>query len=110
MRRNSQYVISGLGALAALGFFVVGLEMSAATASSGLHRTATQTQSVERASKGDRLPLISEKARSRNAVNGPVEMQAPRAPVRQELLDGCESIVSAIAQSPLSQVPGRCVS
>jgi hypothetical protein len=108
MRRNSQYVISGLGALAALGFFVVGLEMSAATASSGLHRAAAQTQSVERASKGDRLPLISEKARSRNAVNGPVE--APRIPVRQELLDGCESIVSAIAQSPLSQVPGRCVS
>src|SRR5262245_10724023 len=107
MRRNSQYVISGLGALAALGFFVVGLEMSAATASSGLHR-AVQTQSVDRGAKGDRLPIISEKARSRNAVNGPVE--TPRAPVRQELLDGCESIVSAIAQSPLSQVPGRCVS
>jgi hypothetical protein len=53
---------------------------------------------------------VPEKAR-KNAVNGPHELLAPRAPAaRQELLDGCESIVSAIAQSPLSQVPGRCVS
>jgi hypothetical protein len=106
MRRNSQYVISGLGALVALGFFVIGLEVSATTASPAPKQVQ---QLVDRALKGDRLPLVPEKAR-KNAVNGPHEL-APRAPAaRQELLDGCESIVSAIAQSPLSQVPGRCVS
>jgi hypothetical protein len=107
MRRNSQYVISGLGALVALGFFVIGLEVSATTASPAPKQVQ---QMVDRTLKGDRLPLVPEKAR-KNAVNGPHEMLAPRAPAaKQELLDGCESIVSAIAQSPLSRVPGRCLS
>lgn len=108
MRRHSQYVISGLGALVALGFFVIGLEVSATTASPAPKQVQ---QMVDRTLKGDRLPLVPEKAR-RNAVNGPHEMLAPRAPAarQEQLLDGCESIVSAIAQSPLSQVPGRCVS
>ncbi len=107
MRRNSQYVISGLGALVALGFFVIGLEVSATTASPGPKQAP---QMVDRALKGDRLPLVPEKAR-KNAVNGPIEILAPRAPAaNQELPDGCEPIVSSIAQSPLSQVPGRCVS
>ena len=106
MRRNSQYVISGLGVVVALGFFVIGLEVSASTVGSGATRSSHQ---VDRTLKGDRLPLIPERAR-KNAVNGPIEILAPRPPVRQELPDGCESIVSQIAQSPLSQVPGRCVS
>ena len=107
MRRNSQYVISGLGVVVALGFFVIGLEVSASTVGSGADRAAPHR--VDRTLKGDRLPLIPEKAR-KNAVNGPIEILAPRAPVRQELPDGCESIVSQIAQSPLAQVPGRCIS
>jgi hypothetical protein len=106
MRRHSQYVISGLGALVALGFFVIGLEVSATTASPAPKQVQ---QLVDRTLKGDRLPLVPEKAR-KNAVNGPHELLAPRPAFRQELPDGCESIVSAIAQSPLSQVPGRCVS
>jgi hypothetical protein len=106
MRRHSQYVISGLGALVALGFFVIGLEVSATTASPAPKQVQ---QLVDRTLKGDRLPMVPEKAR-KNAVNGPHELLAPRPAARQELLDGCESIVSAIAQSPLSQVPGRCVS
>ena len=106
MRRNSQYVISGLGVVVALGFFVIGLEVSASTVGAGATRAPHQ---VDRTLKGDRLPLIPERAR-KNAVNGPIEILAPRAPVRQELPDGCESIVSQIAQSPLAQVPGRCIS
>jgi hypothetical protein len=110
MRRHSQYVISGLGALVALGFFVIGLEMSATTAWSGSDRGSLNPQSINRTLKGDRLPLIPEKAR-KNAVNGPLEIQAPRAPAaKQELPDGCEPLVSTIAQSPLSLVPGRCLS
>src|SRR5262249_61897480 len=64
---------------------------------------------VNRASKSAGLPLVSIK--SRNAVNGPAEAQPPPAPApKPRLLDGCEPIVSAIGQSPLAQVAGRCVS
>ncbi|MGA7485422.1 MAG: hypothetical protein WBW74_00570 [Xanthobacteraceae bacterium] len=64
---------------------------------------------VNRTLKGDRIPVIP--ANSRNAVNGPIEMKAPLAPTpKPRLLDGCEPMVSAIGQSPLAQIPGRCVS
>jgi hypothetical protein len=105
MLRHSRYFISALGGVAALACLFVGLEVSATTA--GMERAP---HLVNRSLKGDRMPLIPESVR-RNAVNGPKDVQPVRAPVRQEvLLDGCEAIVSPIAQSPLSQVPGRCVS
>jgi hypothetical protein len=47
---------------------------------------------------------------SRNAVNGPIEIKAPAPAPKPRLLDGCEPMVSAIGQSPLAQVAGRCVS
>ena len=110
MRRHSQYLISGLGVAVAAGFFVIGLELSATNAWSVMDPAALAVKhQVDRSLKGDRLPLLPESAR-KNAVNGPVEIQPPRTPARQELLDGCEPIVSAIAQSPLSRVAGRCVS
>jgi hypothetical protein len=112
MRRHSRYLISGLGATVALGFLVIGLELSATNAWSGVDSMTprTKAQQVDRSLKGDRLPLVPESAR-KNAVNGPTEIQPRRAPpARQELLDGCEPIVSTIAQSPLSRVAGRCLS
>ena len=112
MRLHSRYVISSIGAFFAVGLLIGALEMSATAAWSGSDRTARPANPlmVDRALKGDRLPLIPENAR-KNAVNGPVEAPAPRVPaVKQELPDGCEPIVSAIAQSPLSRVPGRCLS
>jgi hypothetical protein len=50
--------------------------------------------------------------KSHNAVNSPAETNAPTgtpAP-KPRLLDGCEPMVSAIGQSPLAQIAGRCVS
>jgi hypothetical protein len=49
---------------------------------------------------------------TRTAVNGPVETNAPTATPGPKplLLDGCEPMVSAIGQSPLAQIAGRCVS
>ena len=109
MRRHSRYVISGLGALVALGCFLMGLEVSAKTAWSRPDSAPQLT--VNRALKADRLPLVPDAKARKNAVNGPIEIRVPRAPQpKQELLDGCELIVSAIARSPLSQVPGRCLS
>jgi hypothetical protein len=56
------------------------------------------------------MPLVP--AITRNAVNGPVETNAPTATPGPKplLLDGCEPMVSAIGQSPLAQIAGRCVS
>jgi len=107
MRRFSRYFVGCGGAVIALATFLVGLEVSAiSTASPSLSRGAPM---VNRTLKSDRLPLVSSK--SRNAVNGPSGTQAPAAPApKPRLLDGCEPMVSAIGQSPLAQIPGRCVS
>ena len=103
MRRNSGYLVGFCGVAFAVMSFVIGLEVSATTAAPSVERAAPM---VNRTYKGDRLPLIP--AKSRNAVNGPFE-KAPPAP-KARLLDGCEPVVSAIGQSPLAQIAGRCVS
>jgi len=102
MRRHSGYLVGFCGIAFAVVSFVIGLEVSATTAAPSVERAAPV---VNRTHKSDRLPLIP--AKSRNAINGPVE-KAP-AP-KPRLLDGCEPVVSAIGQSPLAQIPGRCVS
>jgi hypothetical protein len=106
MLRYSRYLVACCGAVLGLASFLVGLEVSATTAApSGEHSPAAMNRTL----KGDRLPLAGN---SRNAGNGPVEINAPRtAPTAgPELPIGCEAIVSAIGQPPLARVPGRCVS
>ena len=113
MQRRAQVLIGGGGALFALavGYFVLGVDVPTTTAAIG-----PASQEVNRASKADRLPMqpafrlpASPAAKSRrNAGNEEIEPTTPFA--RPELPDGCEPIVSPIGQSPLSQIPGRCVS
>ena len=99
MRRHSGYLVGCGGAVFAIATFLVGLEVSSTTAAPSIARTAPM---VNRTLKSDRMPL---------AVNGPAETIVPPAPApKPRLLDGCEPVVSAIGHSPLSQVPGRCVS
>jgi hypothetical protein len=105
MRRNSGYLVGCCGAAFAVASFVIGLEVSATTAAPSVERAAPV---VNRTHKSDRMPVLP--AKSRNAVNGPFEMKAPPVPAKPRLLDGCEPMVSAIGQSPLAQIPGRCVS
>jgi hypothetical protein len=106
MLRHPRFVATCTGAVIGLASFVIALEMSATQAATGLNAGP----SINRTLKGDRLPLVA--AKSRNAVNGPTEPKAtPPAPIRQPiLLEGCEGLVSAIGQPPLSRVAGRCVS
>jgi hypothetical protein len=105
MRRYSGYLVGCGGAVFVIATFLVGLELSAtSTASPALSRSVPM---VDRTLKSDRLPLASSK--SRNAVNGPAETPPAPAP-KPKLLDGCEPMVSAIGQSPLAQIPGRCLS
>ena len=106
MRHHSRLLVGGCGAAFAIVSFVIGLEVSATTAAPGAEPAR---QIINRTLKSDRLPQV-QKSR-RNAVNGPFELPAPPVPASQpELPDGCEPLVSPIAQSPLSQVPGRCLS
>lgn len=105
MRRHSRYLVGGCGAALAMASFLIGLEVSATTAAPSIDRSGPV---VNRTLKGDRLPLIPSK--SRNAVNGPTDIKAPAPASKPQLLDGCEPVVSAIGQSPLAQVAGRCVS
>ena len=104
MRRHSRYFLACSGAAVALACFLAGLEVSTTTAATSFN---SGVATVNRALKGDRLPLTQ--ASGRNAVSGPAE--APRAPVAEpRLLEGCEPMVSAIGQPPLARVPGRCLS
>jgi len=103
--RHSRFLVGCCSAAFAVASFLIGLEVSATTAAPSNDRNATM---VNRALKGDRLQFITGK--SRNAVNGPFELKAPQPVARPELPDGCEPVISAIGQSPLAQIPGRCVS
>ena len=107
MRSHSGYLAGCGGAVFAVACFLIGLEVSATTAAPSVGPTAPM---VERALKSDRLPLVPMK--SRNAIKGPIETNAPAATPapKPRLLDGCEPMVSAIGQSPLAQVACRCVS
>jgi hypothetical protein len=104
MLRHPRFIAACTGAAVGLASFLIALEMSASQAAPGINAGP----SMNRTLKGDRLPLIS--AKSRNAVNGPAEPKPPPPASQPRLLEGCEGLVSAIGQPPLSRVPGRCVS
>ena len=72
MRRHSGYFVGCCGAVFAIASFLIGLEVSATTAAPSVDRGAP---TVNRTLKSDRMPLIPGK--SRNAVNGPLEIKAP---------------------------------
>jgi hypothetical protein len=104
MRRHSRYLVGCCAAAVGLGFFLVGLQVSATTSGP----PSNQQSSINRSLKGDRLlPLAGN---SRNAVNGPADIKAPRPTTRPELPEGCEPVVSTIGQPPLARVAGRCLS
>jgi hypothetical protein len=74
--------------------FVVTAELSASTSWSAVSLRAPSTQMVDRAAKGDRLPL-----HRHTMLNSPAKL-----PV------GCESVVSSVDTSPLAQMARTCQS
>lgn len=85
--------------------FIAGLEMSDLTGRSVVHPFG---QIVNRALKGDRLLLA-------HAIHSDVGTQplvrAPRTTAPgANLPDGCEALVSSVANSELARIAGRCVS
>jgi hypothetical protein len=64
---------------------------------------------VDRASKGDRLPLtVAVKPAGVNQRTGINEQSGPAA--APQLPEGCEAVVSVIGKPPLANVAGRCLS
>src|SRR6516165_618678 len=95
-----RYLISGCSVFLAIVSIVIGIEVSVATASSG---AAPSTEIINRTQKGDRLPVAP--ALRQNPINRPPEVNLPRMQA-----DGCESLASPLAHSPLAQIAGRCLS
>jgi len=102
--RALRYFISGCSVLLAIVSVVIGIEVSVATAFS---RAAPSTEIINRTQKGDRLPVVP--ALPQDPVNRPPEVNLPHIP-DQDLADGCESLASPLAHSPLAQIAGRCLS
>ena len=73
MRRNSGYLVGCCGAAFAVASFVIGLEVSSTTAAPSVEQPAP---AVNRTLKSDRMPVLP--AKSRNAVNGPLEIKSLR--------------------------------
>jgi len=97
MRRQRGYVVGSIGVAVALLSFAVALETEVATATV---RSGIDQSTINRALKGDRLPLI------------PGTSGAKPAPVVPEpsLPAGCASFHRDAAKNAfLSEVPGRCV-
>ena len=92
---RSRYFLGVCSSALLLTSFVVGLEVTAATARP---EAAPILNSVNRALKADRLPARADRAT-------PVEQDTSA-----RLPDGCEALVSTIERSPLARIPGRCVS
>jgi len=101
-----RYLISGCSVLLAAVSIVIGIEISVATAFSG---AAPSVEIVNRAQKGNRLPLVP--ALHQNAVSRLLEVNFPLIPAPdQGLADGCEPVASPLTHSPLAQIAGRCLS
>jgi hypothetical protein len=101
MGRHFRFLLGGMGAAVALLSFILALEMSIAVATpsdgAAAHRTAATP--VNRALKGDRLPLPSATGAKTIPGTGQVERKAPT----------CLEAMT-VPRTPFTQeVPGRCV-
>jgi hypothetical protein len=93
MRRQSRYLVGGLGAAIAVLSFAVCLEVTVATARPGVEPPGVQRIPFNRALKGDRLRPMS----------------YPDAAPTRRMMDGCESSFSSIRRPLAGEMPGRCI-
>ena len=100
--RRGGYVLAGSMAaiLITILSIMIGLEVSAATLRSTLSEQSSG-QIVNRIRKGDRQLAVHEVR----------QIKFERTPAPDlKLADGCESLVSPLANARLAKVAGRCVS
>jgi hypothetical protein len=98
------YVVYACSVMLIIAFIFVGLEVSISRGWPG-----AAGQMVSRTGKGDFLRSVP--AFHRNAVNQPGQIGVLRTlPPDRDLIDGCESLASSLAGSPLALIAGRCLS
>jgi hypothetical protein len=104
MGRSCPYVVGACSAILAMVSIIVVIEILVATTWSGV---PPPLEIVNRTGKGDRLPPVQ----ALNVVDQLLEINVSRKPaLNQQLADGCESLASSLAHSPLAQIAGRCLS
>jgi hypothetical protein len=86
---------------------IVGPTFSPTVSSSEIVPSSDIAQSVNRSSKSDRLPAPVA-AQQRPAQPNPTPVKTLQEDNRQRM-EGCDPLVSPLAKSSLSQVPGRCI-
>ena len=89
--------------LAIISIFI-SIKVSAATVWSGV---APSSETINRARKGDRLPLVLVDP---TRANRPIEVNVSRPSVQHRLPDGCEALASPLARSTVAHIAGRCLS
>jgi hypothetical protein len=98
MRRQRGYLFGGLGVAVAMLSMIAALEAQVATARPGV---GVDRGTVNRALKGDRLPLIP-------GATGAAPIDLRPAATEPKLPDGCEE--AHAPRSPFSaEVAGRCL-
>jgi hypothetical protein len=101
--RRGRHVLAGSMAavlIITILSIMIGLEVSAATVRSTLSEQSSE-QIVNRTRKGDRQLAVHEVRQ--------IKFEHTPAPDLKSV-DGCESLVSPLANAPLAKVAGRCVS
>jgi hypothetical protein len=103
--RGLRYLLIACGLVVAIILILISVKVSAAQIWSGV---APSKEMVNRALKGDRLPLAV--APDPSPTDRSIEVNAPRLSAWHSLPDGCEALASPLARSTAAHIAGRCVS
>lgn len=111
VRDGGQVLVESMAAALVILSIIIGLEISVTTARSGVEFSGKPSEEfVTPARKSDRL-VMSPRIRLLNAMNQLRDLNPLRVPgLDSKLADGCEGLVSPLANPRLATVAGRCVS
>lgn len=103
--KSVRYVLIACSLVVAIILTLISIKVAAAPAWAGLARSE---QTVDRAGKGDRLPLVL--ASAPTSSNWLMTVSIARRSVGHSLPEGCEALASLLARSAAANTAGRCVS
>jgi hypothetical protein len=101
--RSLRYLLIACSLVVAIISMLVSINVSAATVWSDV---APSKETINRARKGDRLPLVL----AFDSGNRLIAVNVSRRAVQHCLPDGCEALASHLARSAAAHIAGRCVS
>ena len=107
---SAKLILRGIGSVVITLAIIAGLEVSFASGRSGVEFSGdAPRQVVNRMQKGNRLQQVA--AFQLTVVKNPGGVTTPRLPtVDLKLPEGCDALVSSIADDRLARVAARCVS